>query len=115
MTTIKKLKKTVAKKKIRLLRPTAASGAVPTRPMNAAEQRTIQQYQTCESDIMHLSSFNPEVDNSTHPMPATRVPDSKMAILHYPHYPLSIMHYILRFILLWIVWRTGISLLGKGQ
>ncbi len=35
--------------------------------------------------------------------PIARVPDSRMAILHSPHYPLSIMHYILRVILLWIV------------
>jgi hypothetical protein len=38
---------------------------------------------------------------------APRVPDSRMAILHYP---LSILHYILRVILLWTVWRMGISL-----
>jgi hypothetical protein len=38
-----------------------------------------------------------------------------MAILHSPHYPRSIMHYILRVILLWIVWRMGISPLARDD
>jgi hypothetical protein len=38
-----------------------------------------------------------------------------MAILHSPHYPQSIMRYILRVILLWIVWRMGISPLARDN